>query len=75
MTWNPDRNVEAGTRSGMTNARRAERVEMALRTYPDEDLDINAQDLLADLMHLCDRDEIDFNELLLIARSRHDEER
>ena len=64
----------------MTNGRRADRAEDAVMAWmaddrPDPTYDTAVQDLLNDLMHLCDREQIDFDHALQWARSNYEEER
>lgn len=65
-----------------TNEERAERIDTVMQAYcltldgrdfeGDED---DVRDLLADLMHFCERMEIDFEENLRIARTNFEAER
>lgn len=62
------------------NADRAERARRIVKAYgqevgqPDEDLETNLGDLLADLMHLCEVDQVDFEECLDRGELNFDEE-
>jgi hypothetical protein len=72
--WRPNRDID---RSGWTNERRAERAAEALSTFmgsdhPDES---HLPDLLCNLMHLCDRDQRNFDDLLAHARRGYEDER
>lgn len=66
----------------MSNADRADRAQFALEWYADragadpndEGFDTLARDLLADLMHFCEREGIDFEGNLEIARMHFDVE-
>lgn len=63
--------------AGMTNAARAVKVDAALSAYrggerPD---DSHYYDFLSDFMHYCDRERLDFEKLLALARSANDAER
>ena len=65
-----------------TNAERADRIDTVMQAYcltldgrdfyGDED---DVKDLLTDLMHFCERMEIDFEENLRVARDNYDHER
>ena len=65
-----------------TNEERAERIDTVMQAYcltldgrdfeGDED---DVKDLLTDLMHFCERMEIDFNENLRVARDNYEHER
>lgn len=75
--WDCDEN-------GQTNADRAERGAKALLTYnevarvceTDDPFEAyHIQDLLCDLMHLCDREKVDFHETLGYADACYEEER
>ena len=57
---------------GMNNER-AERAEKAIELYDDGEGDDNTylNDLLADLMHWCDRHEVDFDHALRIAKDHY----
>lgn len=74
--FRPDRDCDG---NGNTNAVRAERADRAVKAYGKgnyRDLDDPCviQDLICDLMHLCDREEIDSDELINDARSCYQEE-
>lgn len=73
--FDPDRNID-GEDYAIDNGYRAERAEKALVAYrgtdrPDES---HYQDLICDLMHLCDRNSIDFDEALRRAVFGYSEE-
>lgn len=78
-TFRPARDVD---HNGNTNEMRADRAEMALLTYKREagypDTDCNEDvltDLLCDLMHLADREEMEFDDRLDSAHGLHGDER
>lgn len=71
--FQPSKDIDG---SGFTNARRAERAVNALAAWAegykvDED---SYRDLLNDLMHLCDRENLDFAKLLSMARRTYEDE-
>jgi len=65
-----------------TNETRADRIDTVMQAYcltldnrdfdGDED---DVKDLLTDLMHFCERAEIDFEENLRVARSNYEHEK
>ena len=68
------------------NSQRAEWAENAMLSFAesvgqahsgqwDEDRDTVYSDFLADLMHLCDRDDIDFDDLVLRGKGHFNEEK
>lgn len=75
--FNPDCDVDE---CGITNGDRAERAERAVIEWlgtdgKDDTYRTHIQDLLCDLMHLCDRDRLDFNSILDMARRCQEDER
>ncbi len=75
MHFEPDKEV-----GGRTNGDRATAAEVAVRYYREfmhldgEPLYDCVQDLLSDLMHLCDREDIDFSEALSSAVMNYEHE-
>jgi hypothetical protein len=63
-----------------TNAERSEWARTAVNAFAvetrtkDEPLDEQVSDLLADLMHLCDAEGLDFNELSERGQGNHEAE-
>lgn len=73
----PRFNPEKATDDGRTNAERAAQAFGVLQTYDGVwgvGTDV-VSDLLADLLHLCDRQGWDFEEAMTMARKHHAEER
>lgn len=68
-----------GFDSGISNGQRAEQARVMLATHPTEtsgDLDCTIIDALADIMHLCDREDMEFEGGLLdVAREHYEEEK
>jgi hypothetical protein len=57
----------------LTNATRAQLAEMALAVIEDgQGRELAVVDLMANLMHLCDRDGFDFDELMAAAEDHYD---
>ena len=78
--FRPNHDSDHGNGSGLTNGDRAERAQGAVTAWlgedqPDETPGTHIQDLLCDLQHLCDREKIDFNELLRLGTSCYLDER
>lgn len=55
----PDEETE-----GLTMRQRAESAEKVVKGYVDDDLETCMKDLVTDIMHLCDREGIDGQDLL-----------
>ena len=78
--WNPKTDEESDD-DMLTNARREEWAEEAIHTFAeatgveDEDTDTKVSDLLANLMHLCRRDGVDFIACLNRGAMHHQAER
>ena len=77
--FKPNRDVD---KNGNTNEVRANRATQALLEYKAEggypDSDSNEDclaDLLCDLMHVCDRDELDFSEAMRSAELNYEAEK
>lgn len=77
MTWNPYK--QEGGHSNESRARNARAglvASLKQRGECWETLDEDTvSDLLADLMHWCDRESLDFDRLLRFAKQNHEEEK
>lgn len=71
--WRPKRNIDKP--SGYTNAQRAEHGEKAMVGYAVTDDSSDFRDLLTDLMHYAQREKVDFDAELAMARNLYEEER
>ena len=75
--FNPDKMVDADT---FTNGQRAERGEKAVRLSPDSELPTPVKltepaDIIADILHFCDREGMDVEYVLGSAKNNWQEER
>jgi hypothetical protein len=79
--FRPARSIDSGgAETGVTNSRRAMRAEDGCIAWrgedqPDDTYETNIGDMLGDLMHLCDRDGFDFDDLLRMGRGNYEAER
>lgn len=51
--------------------RKAERISGMLDEYGNDDTELDVIEALADIMHLCDRDGVDFDVVLATARTHY----
>ena len=77
--WNPDFDLDG---TGITNEKRAQWAERAVAGYENakcpcmrSDPESCIQDLLTDLRHLCDREDVDWDRMLRMVDIHHSEER
>ena len=71
--FHPNKKVASdGLPSDRTNAQKADSAECTLYAYDNDGM---LCDLLADLMHYCDREDMDFDHELAKARMHHDAEK